>query len=642
MTTPAPRASDADIAAGLSRERPTLRFLTCGSVDDGKSTLIGHLLYQQNLVFDDQLAALRRDTLKHGTTGEVIDFALLVDGLEAERQQGITIDVAYRYFMTKRRSFIVADTPGHEQYTRNMATGASNADLAILLVDARKGLLPQTHRHATIVSLLGIKQVVLAVNKIDLVDYDEAVFDRIVADFRRFAEKLAFREIAAIPLSARNGDNLSAPSANTPWYKGPSLLAHLESVDIIDARRDQPFRMPVQWINRPNLDFRGFVGTIASGCIARGDEIVVAGSGRATTVARIVTADGDRARAEAGEAITLTLADEIDVARGDVFATPKARPQVGEQFTAQLIWMSDEPLRLSRSYLLKLGTRTVPASVGALAHRLDIDTLAQDEAVTLRLNEIGLATIATNVPIAFDRYADNTTTGAFILIDRETNQTVAAGMVADGLRRATNVFRQDFAVGRMDRARLKHQRPGVLWFTGLSGAGKSTIASKIEGKLNLAGVHTAILDGDNVRLGLNKDLGFTARDRVENIRRVAEVARLMTDAGLIVLCSFISPFRAERAMARATMPAGEFLEIFVDTPLETCVARDRKGLYRRAFAGEIKDFTGVDQAYEPPADAEVIVGRDGETVDRSAAEVIEALVARGFIDRFDDLTDWSI
>ncbi len=619
-----------------------MRFLTCGSVDDGKSTLIGRLLYEQNLVFDDQLAALRRDTLKHGTTGEVIDFALLVDGLEAERQQGITIDVAYRYFKTKRRSFIVADTPGHEQYTRNMATGASNADLAILLVDARKGLLTQTHRHATIVSLLGIKQVVLAVNKIDLVDYDQAMFDRIVADFRRFAETLAFREIVAIPLSARNGDNLSAPSANTPWYKGPSLVAYLEGVVIIDTRLEQPFRMPVQWINRPNLDFRGFAGTIASGRIARGDEIVVAGSGRATTVARIVTCDGDQDAAEAGAAVTLTLADEIDVARGDVFALPKARPQVGDQFAAHLIWMSDEPMRFGRSYLLKLATRTVPATVRALAHRLDINTFAEDEAATLRLNEVGLATIVATAPVAFDRYADNATTGAFILIDRETNQTVAAGMVADSLRRATNVFRQDFAVSRTDRARLKHQRAGVLWFTGLSGAGKSTIASKVESTLNLAGVHTIALDGDNVRHGLNKDLGFTERDRTENIRRVAEVARLMTDAGLIVLCSFISPFRAEREMARATLPTGEFLEIFVDTPLETCIARDRKGLYRRALAGEIKNFTGVDQAYEPPTEPDVVVGREGESVERSAALVIEALVARGFIDRFDDLTDWSI
>ena len=643
MTKPALREPEiAPVVDTVSSEKPTLRFLTCGSVDDGKSTLIGHLLYQQNLVFDDQLAALERDTAKHGTTGEAIDFALLVDGLEAERQQGITIDVAYRYFKTSKRSFIVADTPGHEQYTRNMATGASNADLAILLVDARKGLLTQTHRHATIVSLLGIKQVVLAINKIDLVDYDQAVFDGIVADFKRFAQKLDFREITAIPLSARNGDNLSTASANTPWYHGPSLVEHLESVDIVDERVDRAFRMPVQWINRPNLDFRGFVGTIASGRVAKGDTIVVAGSGRTSTVARIVTFDGDKEAAEAGEAITLTLADEIDIARGDVFALPQARPQVGDQFAANLIWMSDEPLRFGRSYFLKLGTRTVPASVSALTYRLDINTFARDEATTLRLNEVGLATIATNVPVAFDPYAENATTGAFILIDRETNQTVAAGMIAEGLRRATNVYKQDFAVSRTDRARLKHQRPGVLWFTGLSGAGKSTIANKVESKLNLAGVHTVMLDGDNVRHGLNKDLGFSEHDRTENIRRVGEVARLMADAGLIVLCSFISPFCNERALARATVPAGEFLEIFVDTPIETCMARDTKGLYRRALAGEIKDFTGVDQAYEAPSDPEVIIGRDGETIDRSAAKVIEALVARGFIDRFDDLVDWSI
>ena len=630
------------IALPVASERPTLRFLTCGSVDDGKSTLIGHLLYQQNLVFDDQKAALERDTAKHGTTGEAMDFALLVDGLEAERQQGITIDVAYRYFKTVRRDFIVADTPGHEQYTRNMATGASNADLAILLVDARKGLLTQTHRHATIVSLLGIRHVVLAVNKIDLVDYSRDVFERIVADFGRFAEKLAFKDVTAIPLSARDGDNLSSPSANTPWYHGPSLLGHLEHVDIVDERLAQPFRMPVQWINRPNLDFRGFVGTIASGRIARGDEIVVAGSGRSSKVARIVTFDGDRAFAEAGDAVTLTLADEIDVARGDMFAPPRARPQVADQFTADLIWMSDDPLRFGRSYFLKLATRMVPATIGAIGHRLDINTFARDEAATLRLNEVGRVTIATNVALAFDPYGENATTGAFILIDRESNQTVAAGLIVEGLRRATNVFRQDSTVSRTDRARLKHQRPGVLWFTGLSGAGKSTIANCVESRLNLAGVHTAMLDGDNVRHGLNKDLGFSAADRVENIRRVAEMARLMTDAGLIVLCSFISPFRAERDMARATVPAGEFLEIFVDTPFETCVQRDVKGLYRRALAGEIKDFTGVDQAYEAPLDPEVVVGRDGEAIDRAAAKVIETLISRGMIDRFDDLMDWSI
>jgi bifunctional enzyme CysN/CysC len=629
-------------AVAAASERPTLRFLTCGSVDDGKSTLIGRLLWEQDLIFDDQIAALERDTVKHGTTGEAIDFALLVDGLEAEREQGITIDVAYRYFKTDRRSFIVADTPGHEQYTRNMATGASGADLAILLVDARKGLLTQTHRHATIVSLLGIKNVVLAVNKIDLVDYKQSVFDSIEADFRRFAEKLAFRDIQAIPLSARHGDNLSSVSARMPWYKGPSLLHHLETVDIVDERAAHPFRLPVQWINRPNLDFRGFVGTIASGTIAPGDEIVVAGSGRISTVARIVTADGDLPQASAGDAVTLTLRDEIDVARGDVFAIPKARPQVGDQFAAHLIWMSDEPLRFGRSYFLKLATRTVPATVSALSYRLDINTFSQDEAATLRLNEVGLASLTTNVPIAFDPYDENRVMGSFILIDRETNQTVAAGVVAEGLRRATNVFKQDFAVSRTDRARLKHQRPGVLWFTGLSGAGKSTIANRVEAKLNEAGVHTAILDGDNVRHALNKDLGFSMHDRTENIRRVAEVAKLMVDAGLIVLCSFISPFRSEREMARGIVPTGEFLEIHVDTPIETCIQRDVKGLYRRALAGEIKDFTGVDQAYEPPLNPEVVIGRNGESIDRAAATVIDALIARGFIDRFDDLVDWAI
>ena len=632
----APRI-DADVDA-----RPTLRFITCGSVDDGKSTLIGRLLWEQNQIFDDQLAALERDTVKHGTTGESIDFALLVDGLEAERQQGITIDVAYRYFKTPKRSFIVADTPGHEQYTRNMATGASGADLAILLVDARKGLLTQTHRHATIAALLGIRHIVLAVNKIDLVDYSQAVFDGIVADFAHFSAKLGFTDVTAIPLSARNGDNLSEPSPRMPWYAGPALIAHLETVDVADGRADTPFRLPVQWINRPNLDFRGFVGTVASGRVAVGDAIIVAGSGRTSSVSRIVTADGDMPVALAGDAVTLTLADEIDVARGDVLAHLHARPAVDDGFAANLIWMSDDPLRFGRSYFLKLGTRTVPATVSALAYRLDINTFAQDQATTLRLNEVGLATIATNAPLAFDPYADNKVTGAFILIDRETNQTVAAGTVAESLRRATNVFRQNTSVTRTDRARLKHQRPGVLWFTGLSGAGKSTIADKVESKLNLAGVHTVMLDGDNMRHGLNKDLGFSLADRTENIRRVAEVARLMTDAGLIVLCSFISPFRRERDMARATLPSGEFLEVFVDTPLEECMRRDVKGLYRRAMAGEIKDFTGVDQPYEAPENPEIVVGRDGESVERSAARIVEALVSEGFIDRFDDLTDWSI
>ena len=639
MTQPALREESAPAS---SIQRPALRFLTCGSVDDGKSTLIGRLLYEQNLVFDDQIAALERDSVKHGTTGEEIDFALLVDGLEAEREQGITIDVAYRYFKTPRRSFIVADTPGHEQYTRNMATGASNADLAILLVDARKGLLTQTYRHATIVSLIGIKHIVLAVNKIDLVDYSQEVFEAIVTGFRAFAEKLDFKIVTAIPLSARNGDNLSTPSAKTPWYTGPTLLEHLETVDVADDRADKPFRMPVQWVNRPHLDFRGFAGTIASGRIKAGDEIVVAGSGRTSTVARIVTFDGDKENAEAGDAITLTLTDEVDVARGDVFSAPRARPEVSDQFSAHLIWMSEEPLQFGRSYLLKLATRTVPASVSELKYRIDINTFGQDEAATLRLNEVGLVHLTVNVPVAFDPYSENRTTGAFILIDRATNGTVAAGLIDHGLRKATNVFRQDGAVSRIDRARLKHQKPGIVWFTGLSGAGKSTIANRVEGKLNAVGVHTIMLDGDNIRHGLNKDLGFSQADRLENIRRVAEVARLMADAGLIVLCSFISPFREERQMAREISEIGEFVEIFVDTPIETCIERDTKGLYQRALAGEIKNFTGVDQPYEAPEEPDVVVGRDNEGVERAAAKVVEALVTKGFIDRFDDLVDWSI
>ena len=619
--------------------RPALRFLTCGSVDDGKSTLIGRLLYEQNSIFDDQLSALERDSRKHGTAGEDIDFALLVDGLEAEREQGITIDVAYRYFSTPRRAFVVADTPGHEQFTRNMATGASNADLAILLVDARKGLLTQTRRHAFIVSLLGIRQVVLAVNKIDLMNYDEAVFTEIDAAFRLFARDLGFADIKAIPLSARFGDNLSSVSANMPWYTGGTLLDHLETVEIADARGNQPFRMPVQWVNRPNLDFRGFCGTVASGRIAVGDEVVIAGSGRATKVARIVTADGDWPHAEHGEAVTLTLADEIDIARGDIIAEPKARPQVGDQFSAHLIWMSDEAMRPGRSYFMKLATRTVPATVTSLVHRLDINSLGKDEASTLRLNEVGLANLSLNVPVSFDPYAENRATGAFVLIDRETNQTVAAGMIAENLRRATNVFRQEASVERGDRVRLKHHKPAVLWFTGLSGAGKSTIANRVESRLNAAGVHTVLLDGDNIRHGLNKDLGFSEAERLENIRRVAEVARLMIDAGLVVLCSFISPFRAEREMARALVLEGEFIEVFVDTPLDVCQQRDVKGLYKRALAGEIKNFTGVDQAYERPEQPEVTVGHEGEAVDLAAARVIEALVSRHIVQMFDGLID---
>ena len=615
------------------RALPTLRFLTCGSVDDGKSTLIGRLLYEQKLIFDDHLSALERDSKKHGTTGADIDFALLVDGLEAEREQGITIDVAYRYFATPKRSFIVADTPGHEQYTRNMATGASNADLAILLIDARKGLLTQTRRHAMIVSLLGIRHVVLAVNKVDLVDFDEAKFREIVAAFGEFAKPLGFHSMEAIPISARFGDNVSSPSLRTPWYDGPTLLAYLESCDVDIDRERAPFRLPVQWVNRPNLDFRGYAGTVASGRLRLGDPLVVAGSGRTSTVARLFSADREVEEAGAGEAVTLTLADEIDVARGDVLARPDQRPEVADQLAAQLNWMSAEPMLPGRSYFLKIGGRTTPASITELKHRIDVNTQDRLAAKTLALNEIGFCNLATTLPVAFDPYADNRETGAFILIDRSTNETAAAGIVAHGLRRATNIHRHGFSVTRDSLASLKHQRPAVLWFTGLSGAGKSTIANLVESRLHARGVHTALLDGDNVRHGLNRDLGFTAADRVENIRRVAEVARLMTDAGLIVLTSFISPFRAERRLAREIAMPGEFIEIYVETTLEAAIARDGKGLYKRALAGEIKNFTGVDQPYEAPESAELVLTTATASPDALADRVIAELEARGHIAR---------
>jgi bifunctional enzyme CysN/CysC len=621
---------------------PTLRFLTCGSVDDGKSTLIGRLLYDQQLILDDQLAALERDSKKHGTVGKDIDFALLVDGLEAEREQGITIDVAYRAFSTARRSFIVADTPGHEQYTRNMATGASNCDLAILLVDARKGLLPQTHRHATIVSLLGIRHVVLAVNKFDLVDYDQRVFDKIVADFKVFAEKLNFLTLQPIPLSARHGDNISDKSGKTPWYAGPALIDYLETVEVDEDLSGLPFRMPIQAVNRPHLDFRGFCGTIVSGTIRQGDPVTVAVSGRTSHVARIVTADGDLESAGAGDAVTLTLADEIDVSRGDILVAPQARPEVVDQFAATLIWMSEEALLPGRSYLMKIGTRSVPVAVTSIKYRLKITTLEESPAKLLALNEVGFCNLSSTAPVAFDSYRENRGTGAFILIDRYTNATVAAGLIAHGLRRATNVHVQDLTVTRQARAQLKHQSPAVLWLTGLSGSGKSTIANLLEAQLHTRGVHTILLDGDNIRHGLNKDLGFSEADRVENIRRIGEVAKLMTDAGLIVICAFISPFAADRQMVRDFMDKGDFVEIFVDTPLEECIARDPKGLYKKALAGEIKNFTGVDQAYEVPEKPELVLGRDGATPAQSAARVIAYLVANQHIDRFDDSGDWSI
>jgi bifunctional enzyme CysN/CysC len=629
MSSPVELASPAPTPAATTR--PALRFLTCGSVDDGKSTLIGRLLYEQNLIFEDQLAALDRDSKKHGTTGAEVDFALLLDGLEAEREQGITIDVAYRYFSTAKRAFIVADTPGHEQYTRNMATGASNSELAVLLVDARKGLLPQTRRHAIIASLLGIRYAVLAVNKIDLVGFDRAVFDDIVQGFLAFVGELGFKDIACIPISARYGDNVSGISARTPWYSGTSLVDYLESVDVEDDRAAKPFRMPVQWINRPDSDFRGFAGTIASGSVKPDDEIAILPSGQTTRIKRLIGACGDLSWAEAGDAVTVMLADEIDVARGDMFAGLRARPQVADQFAAHLVWMSADRLLPERSYLMKINNCTLAASVTGLKHQIDVNSFAKLAAKTLALNEIGVCNLSVARPIPFDPYAENRDTGAFILIDRNSNETVAAGMIDFALRRATNIHQQAITVSKTARTVLMHHKPVVLWFTGLSGAGKSTIANLVEAGLHARGAHTLLLDGDNIRHGLNRDLGFTEVDRVENIRRVGEVAKLMTEAGLIVLCSFISPFRAERRMVRELVEEGEFLEIFVDTPLRECIARDSKGLYKRALAGEIKNFTGVDQPYEAPENAEIRLDGGRKDAETLAHEVIEELARRTIV-----------
>jgi bifunctional enzyme CysN/CysC len=614
--------------AGDVDTRPALRLITCGSVDDGKSTLIGRLLYEQKLIFDDQLAALAADSRTFGTVPGEIDYALLLDGLEAEREQGITIDVAYRTFATPRRAFLVADTPGHEQYTRNMATGASNAELAVLLVDARKGLLGQTRRHAIIVGLLGIRHVVLAVNKMDLVAYDRAVFEGIAAGFNSFAAELGFKDITCIPVSARHGDNVSARSGRMPWYAGPPLLAHLESVDVEDGRAGQPFRLPVQWVNRPHSDFRGYAGTIAGGSLKAGDEIVVLPSGQATRVKSILLGDSEIAAAQTGDAVTVTLAQEVDVARGDMLAGARDRPAVADQFAAHLVWMAADKLFPGRSYLMKVNNNTLTATVSELKHRIDVDTLAKLAAKTLSLNEVGVANLSLARPIAFDPYAENRTTGAFILIDRYSNQTVAAGMIDFALRRATNIHHQNITVSKAARTALMHHKPAVLWFTGLPGAGKSTIANLVEAGLHARGVHTLLLDGDNVRHGLNRDLGFTETDRVENIRRIGEVAKLMTDAGLVVLCSFISPFRAERRMVRELVGEGEFIEVFVDTPLEQCVERDPKGLYKRALAGEIKNFTGVDQPYETPENAELHLMAGRDEAPALAQQVIDELVRR--------------
>jgi bifunctional enzyme CysN/CysC len=624
-----PRAPAEPVAKEMM-SKDLLRFITCGSVDDGKSTLIGRLLHDSKLILEDQLVTLARDSDRHGTIGDDIDFALLVDGLEAEREQGITIDVAYRFFTTPMRSFIVADTPGHEQYTRNMATGASNAELAIILVDARKGVLVQTRRHSLICSLLGIRHIVVAVNKMDLVDYGKETFERIVKDYRAFASQLGFASIVPIPISARFGDNLTRPG-HMPWYQGPLLLDYLETIDIEGEAADKPFRFPVQWVNRPNLDFRGYTGTVASGRIAAGDVVVVAASGRSSRVKQLLTYEGAQPSAQAGDAVTVTLNDDVDIARGDMLVVPTSRPEVSDQFAAHVIWMSGQALVPGRSYLARIGTRTTAVTVTGIKYKIDVNTREHLATHTLGLNDIGVCNLATGMPVAFDPYTQNRRTGSFIIIDRFTNQTIGAGMIDFGLRRGTNLHWQALAVGKTERAVLKHQRAAIVWFTGLSGAGKSTVANAVEQRLHAMGHHTMMLDGDNVRHGLNRDLGFTEADRVENIRRSGEVAKLLTEAGLIVLCSFISPYRAERIGVRNLVGEREFIEVFVDTPIEECIRRDAKGLYAKAKAGTIKNFTGFDAPYEAPVRPEVHLLTLDETPDEMADRVVKALTERQII-----------
>jgi bifunctional enzyme CysN/CysC len=620
-------AEDIDAYLETHQHKTMLRFITCGSVDDGKSTLIGRLLYDSKMIFEDQLAALETDSKKVGTQGQEIDFALLVDGLAAEREQGITIDVAYRFFNTEKRKFIVADCPGHEQYTRNMVTGASTADLAVILVDARKGVLVQTRRHSYLCHLIGIRNIVLAVNKMDLVGYDQKVFDTIVKDYAEFARGIGIDSFTAMPISGFKGDNITTRSPATPWYEGPTLVEHLETVEVNSARdADKPFRMPVQWVNRPNLDFRGFSGLIATGSVKPGDAVRVLPSGKTSTVTRVVTLDGDLPEAVAGQSVTLCFADEIDCSRGDVIALADNPPQAADQFETTLVWLADEALHVGRAYWLKLGTQTVSATVQQPKYVVNVNTMEHLAAKTLDLNAIGVTEITTDKPIVFEPYTDSRTLGGFVLIDKITNATVGAGMLHFSLRRAQNVHWQALDVSRDAHAALKNQKAAVLWFTGLSGSGKSTIANLVEKKLHALGKHTFLLDGDNVRHGLNKDLGFTEADRIENIRRVGEVARLMTDAGLIVLTAFISPFRAERDMVRNLLPDGEFIEVFIDTPLEEAEKRDVKGLYKKARSGQLKNFTGIDSPYEAPDGAEIRVDTMKETPEDAAERIVDHLL----------------
>jgi bifunctional enzyme CysN/CysC len=624
-------AGDIEEYLKAHQHKSLLRFMTCGSVDDGKSTLIGRLLYESKMIFEDQLAALEADSKKVGTQGDDLDLALLVDGLAAEREQGITIDVAYRFFSTDRRKYIVADTPGHEQYTRNMVTAASTVDMAVILIDARKGVLTQTRRHSYIVSLLGIQKVVLAVNKMDAVGYSLETFDAILEDYWKFAKQIGLSEIVAIPISALKGDNVTEASPQMPWYNGPALMEHLESVEIEQQLQSLPFRMPVQWVNRPNQDFRGFSGMIASGAVQVGERVKALPSGKESRVTRIVTQDGDYDRGIVGQSVTLTLEHEIDVSRGDVLVTAASPPGVADQFQATVIWMHEESMLPGRPYFLKIGARTVGATITSLKHKVNVNTLEHLAAKMLELNEIGICNVGLDRQIPFDPYTENRETGSFILIDRLTNETVGAGLIHFALRRADNIHWQALDVNKRARAGLKGQKACVLWFTGLSGAGKSTIANLLEKRLHSTGKHTYLLDGDNVRHGLNKDLGFTDADRVENIRRVAEVARLMVDCGLIVLVSFISPFRSERRMARDLMAEGEFIEVFVDTPLEEAEKRDVKGLYKKARRGELQHFTGIDSPYEAPEHAEIRIDTIAISPDEAVELIVQKLSSAGIL-----------